>query len=41
MPNLFITDGFTLTTQGAANPDLTIMAMAARAADRLASLGRH
>jgi choline dehydrogenase-like flavoprotein len=35
MPNLFIVDGSTLPTQGAANPGLTIMALAARAADRL------
>jgi choline dehydrogenase-like flavoprotein len=35
IPNLFITDGSVLPTQGAVNPALTIMAMAARAADRL------
>ncbi len=33
--NLFITDGSVLPTQGSANPALTIMAVAARAADRL------
>ena len=33
--NLFITDGSTLPTQGSANPALTIMALAARAADRM------
>ncbi len=33
VPNLWITDGSTLPTQGAANPALTIMALAARAAD--------
>ncbi|MFL6046977.1 MAG: GMC family oxidoreductase, partial [Propionibacteriaceae bacterium] len=36
VPNLLITDGSVLPTQGAANPALTIMAVAARAADRLA-----
>ena len=36
-PNLFITDGSVLPTQGSANPALTIMALAARAADYLAS----
>jgi choline dehydrogenase-like flavoprotein len=35
IPNLYITDGSVLPTQGAANPALTIMAIAARAADRL------
>ena len=40
MPNLFVVDGSTLPTQGAANPALTIMALAARAADRLVALGR-
>jgi len=30
-----------LPTQGAANPALTIMALAARAADRLIALGRR
>ena len=34
-PNLYITDGSVLPTQGSANPALTIMALAARAADRL------
>jgi len=33
--NLYITDGSVLPTQGAANPALTIMALAARAADGL------
>jgi choline dehydrogenase-like flavoprotein len=33
--NLYITDGSVLPTQGSANPALTIMAVAARAADRL------
>ncbi len=36
MPNLLVTDGSALPTQGAANPALTIMAMVARAADLLA-----
>jgi choline dehydrogenase-like flavoprotein len=35
VPNLLITDGSVLPTQGAANPALTIMAVAARAANRL------
>jgi choline dehydrogenase-like flavoprotein len=35
VPNLYVVDGSTLPTQGAANPALTIMAVAARAADRL------
>ncbi len=35
VPNLYITDGSVLPTQGAANPALTIMALAARCADRL------
>jgi choline dehydrogenase-like flavoprotein len=37
VPNLCITDGSVLPTQGSANPALTIMALAARAADRLAA----
>ncbi len=39
VPNLYITDGSTLPTQGAANPALTIMAVTARAADRMTSGG--
>ena len=35
IPNLYVTDGWVLPTQGAVNPALTIMALAARAADRL------
>jgi choline dehydrogenase-like flavoprotein len=35
VPNLYITDGSVLPTQGSANPALTIMAVAARAADLL------
>jgi choline dehydrogenase-like flavoprotein len=35
VPNLYITDGSVLPTQGSANPALTIMAVTARAADRL------
>ena len=35
IPNLLVTDGSVLPTQGAANPALTIMALAARAADTL------
>jgi choline dehydrogenase-like flavoprotein len=37
---LYVVDGSTLPTQGSANPALTIMALAARAADRLAA-GAH
>jgi hypothetical protein len=41
VPNLYITDGSVLPTQGAANPALTIMAVAARAAGHLtAQAGR-
>lgn len=39
VPNLYITDGSVLPTQGSANPALTIMAVTARAADRLISGG--
>jgi choline dehydrogenase-like flavoprotein len=35
IPNLFITDGSALPTQGAANPALTIMAESSRLAERL------
>jgi choline dehydrogenase-like flavoprotein len=35
IPNLFITDGSVLPTQGSANPALTIMALADRAAQQL------
>jgi len=35
VPNLYITDGSVLPTQGSANPALTIMAVAARAAGHL------
>ena len=41
VPNLYIADGSTLPTQGSANPALTIMAVAARAAGRLAADGRR
>jgi choline dehydrogenase-like flavoprotein len=40
VPNLYITDGSVLPTQGAANPALTIMAVAARAAYHLAAGAR-
>jgi len=40
VPNLFITDGSVLPTQGSANPALTIMALAARCADYLAETAR-
>ncbi len=35
VPNLYITDGSVLPTQGSANPALTIMSLAARCADHL------
>jgi len=35
IPNLYVVDGSVLPTQGSANPALTILALAARAADRL------
>jgi choline dehydrogenase-like flavoprotein len=41
VPNLYITDGSVLPTQGSANPALTIMALAARCADGLASGARR
>jgi choline dehydrogenase-like flavoprotein len=41
VPNLFIVDGSVLPTQGAANPALTIMALAARAGHRLATRQVH
>jgi choline dehydrogenase-like flavoprotein len=40
VPNLYITDGSVLPTQGSANPALTIMALAARCADQLATGAR-
>ena len=36
VPNLFVADGSVMPTQGAANPALTIMALAVRLAERLA-----
>jgi choline dehydrogenase-like flavoprotein len=41
VPNLLITDGSTLPTQGAANPALTIMALASRTAHLLVAGARH
>jgi choline dehydrogenase-like flavoprotein len=41
IPNLYVVDGSVLPTQGSANPALTIMALAARAADRLATQARR
>jgi choline dehydrogenase-like flavoprotein len=35
VPNLYVVDGSVLPTQGAANPALTIMALAARCAARM------
>jgi len=40
VPNLYITDGSVLPTQGSANPALTIMSLAARCADHLSSANR-
>ena len=40
VPNLYIADGSVLPTEGSANPALTIMAVAARAAERLTA-GNH
>lgn len=37
VPNLFIADGSVMPTQGSANPALTIMALSARLAERLAA----
>jgi choline dehydrogenase-like flavoprotein len=37
VPNLFVTDGSVMPTQGSANPALTIMALASRLAERLSS----
>jgi choline dehydrogenase-like flavoprotein len=35
VPNLYLVDGSVLPTQGSANPALTIMALAARCAERM------
>jgi choline dehydrogenase-like flavoprotein len=40
VPNLYVTDGSVLPTQGSANPALTIMALAARCADHLTAANR-
>jgi len=40
IPNLYVVDGSVCPTQGSANPALTIMALAARAADYLAGSNR-
>jgi choline dehydrogenase-like flavoprotein len=37
LPNLFVADGSVMPTQGSANPALTIMALASRLGERLAS----
>jgi len=39
VPNLYVVDGSVFPTQGSANPALTVMALAARAADHLARTG--
>ena len=39
IPNLFISDDSVCPTQGAANPALTIMALASRLAERIISGG--
>ncbi|HEX4393291.1 MAG TPA: GMC family oxidoreductase, partial [Mycobacterium sp.] len=39
VPNLYITDGSVLPTQGSANPALTVIAVAARAAERMLAGG--
>ena len=39
VPNLFVCDGSVMPTQGAANPGLTIQALAARTADYLVAAG--
>jgi choline dehydrogenase-like flavoprotein len=39
VPNVFVTDGSALPTQGAANPALTIMAESSRVADVLDAKG--
>jgi choline dehydrogenase-like flavoprotein len=41
IPNLYITEGSVLPTQGGANPALTIMAVAARAADLMIAGARQ
>ncbi|TIH29497.1 GMC oxidoreductase [Subtercola vilae] len=41
VPNLYIAGGSTLPTQGSANPALTIMAVAARAAEVLTTGGMN
>ena len=41
VPNLYLVDGSVLPTQGSANPALTIMALAARCADRLLARARR
>ncbi len=40
VPNLYVTDGSVMPTQGSANPALTIMALAARCADHLRATAR-
>ncbi len=43
VPNVFLADGSVCPTQGSANPALTIMALASRLAERMATgkIGNH
>jgi choline dehydrogenase-like flavoprotein len=41
IPNLWISDGSLFATGGGANPSLTIMALACRIGDRIATMGRR
>jgi len=41
VPNLFVCDGSVFPTTTAVNPSLTIQAVAARAADRIAAIARR
>ena len=40
VPNLFVSDGSQFTTSGAANPTLTIVALAIRQAEHIAEMMR-
>jgi choline dehydrogenase-like flavoprotein len=41
LANLYVSDGSVCPTQGAANPALTIMALASRLAEHLGSCASH